>query len=171
MTRRKKQPRRESPRASNFSPQRKNRRSCLAGGLDGLADAIPALLLEEEDGEALEVGERAPCGDLLALLVPARRLPLARDLLLLNVLLHDAGTRGPGELLDSQGGEGQVAVGECLAGDTSRRAVDDRLKDLEQDSANMIQIDTHPVVVDDLRNDGDLTSRRAGLEEDHCNLS
>jgi len=123
---------------------------CLTGLGNLLADGVPAGLLEEHDIEALEVVDLSPLLHSFALLCPRRILPLGDGTLLLKVLLEDTSPYGAGELGDLQGSEGQVAIGEGMAGNAGSGA-----------------IDNCPVVVNHFRNDGDLAIVGAGLEEDN----
>ena len=90
-------------------------------------DQTPALLLEEHDVEAVEVGEVPPLLGSLALLSPRGLLPLGNNLGRVEDLLDGRSTRGAGELLEDVRGEDEAAVGEGLAGDTSRGTVDESL--------------------------------------------
>lgn len=103
-------------------------RLCLLRGVDGLVHAVCPLLLRDHDDEALEVGECPPLLDGGALLGEARLLPLLDDRLLLELLADDTGAGGAGERSEAEGSEGQVAVGEGLAGDAGCWAVDDSLR-------------------------------------------
>ena len=90
-------------------------------------DQTPALLLEEHDVEAVEVGEVPPLLGSLALLSPRGLLPLGDNLGSVEDLLDGRSTCGTGQLLENVRGEDESSVSEGLAGDTSRGTVDESL--------------------------------------------
>ena len=95
--------------------------------VQAFAYAVRPLLLREHDLEAAKVVELPPRLDGSALLCEGRLVPLLDDVLCLELLLEGTRAGGTGKLGQAGGGEGEVAVGERLTGDTSCGTIDDSL--------------------------------------------
>jgi hypothetical protein len=111
---------RSAPLFGSISTSKSNEKTHL--------DETPPLLLEEHDLEALKVGGLAALLLSGALVGPSRLGPLGLNLGRVPDLLDGRGTGGAGELLEDVRGENEAAVGEGLAGDTGRGAVDESLR-------------------------------------------
>ena len=95
--------------------------------LDCLADSVPPLLLRKHDCEPLKVVELPALLDGGPLLRPRGLVPLLDGALLLELFADHARACGARELGQDEGREGEVAVGEGLAGHAGCGAVDDCL--------------------------------------------
>lgn len=114
---------------SNDEPTNEHDPSCRSLR-HGLANGISPCLLGEHDAEPLEIVDRPPLRDSLPLLRPGRLLPLLDRAVLLEVLADDTGASAAGKRREDEGRKGQVAVGECLAGNASGGPVNDSLQDV-----------------------------------------
>ena len=98
--------------------------------MDALPDGVRPPLLSDENNETLEVREIPSLLRGGALLSPGGLLPLLYNSLSIELLLDDTGAGCAGELGETERGEGEVLVGERLAGDACCGAVDDCLYDI-----------------------------------------
>lgn len=136
---------------------------------------IPPLPLQETDLEPLEIGALLPGIPSGELLGPRRRLPLVSDLRLFERLPDGSSTGSTGKGGDGVRGEDEVTVSDGLTGNRRVGSVDQSLQN-EMISVRYACLDgqdlskgsrwTHPVVVDDLGDDGELAGRRSFVDQD-----
>ena len=106
--------------------------------MNALPDGIRPPLLSDENDETLEVREVPSLLRGGALLSPGGLLPLLYNSLSIELLLDDTGAGCAGELGETERGEGEMLVGERLAGDTCCGAVDDCLYDIEMNGRFLV---------------------------------
>lgn len=138
-----------------------------------LAHTVRPPLLRDHDDKSLEVGQCSPLLGRGTLLCPRRLLPLLYDSFRLNLLLDDTRASCTGEFCEAEGSECEMLVGERLSGHACCGSIDDSLCIFTEYAINVNERlsyrDTHPVMVNNLGNNGDVTSLRARLEEDNYN--
>ena len=113
-----------------------------------LANLVSPRLLREHHAETLKVVQRPPLRDRLPLLRPRRLLPLLHRALLLQLLADHTAAGTAGEGCENEWRQGKMTVGEGLARNTSRRAVDDSLPE-QEDTLSLTNVQIF--IKDDMR--------------------